>query len=90
MPKNVLESDKMSFDITALKLLAANSGRDSYITDERFGLLWSNTDTELVEILLNSDSEMFRKYPNKEVFMNCPDGALKAAPIIENGTVIAF
>lgn len=80
----------MSFDITALKLLAANSGRDSYITDERFGLLWSNTDTELVEILLNSDSEMFRKYPNKEVFMNCPDGALKAAPIIENGTVIGY
>ena len=80
----------MSFDITALKLLAANSGRDSYITDERFGLLWSNTDTELVEVLLNANSEMFRKYPNKEVLMNCPDGALKAAPIIENGAVIGY
>ena len=74
-----------------LKDIAQNSGRDSYITDERFEVLWSNGREPLTAVLLGLKTPLKGRDIRRETVLACKDGrALKITPVVEEGRIYYF
>lgn len=72
-------------DITPFKCIAESSGRETFITDGSFNLLWTNSDRQILQILQGSDLNSIKKPIRKEICLKCSDGrALKLTPVINN------
>lgn len=73
-------------DFSALKAIAENSGREVFITDKIFNVLWTNSDTTLVQVMMTVDKNAFGNPPKKELCVSCSDGrALKITPVLNDG-----
>lgn len=71
--------------------IAQNSGRESYITDERFEVLWSNGKEPLAAVLLGLKTPLKGRDIRRETVLACKDGrALKITPVTEEGRVVCF
>ena len=78
-------------DCEILKLIGENSGRQSYITDKEFTVLWSNNDIPLAKMISDLRVSVFGRAIRKESFFPCNDGrALKVTPIIRGGNVSIY
>lgn len=80
-------SDKtMTDDFSILQSIIENSGREGYITDEKFNVLWTNSDKSLIGVLLESNHGTLVQPKEKETAISCSDGSvLKITPLIKNG-----
>lgn len=78
-------------DISALKCIAENSGRETFITDKSFNVIWTNSESHLIQIMMIVDKQAFGAPPKKEMFVSCSDGRmLRIMPVIENGAAELF
>lgn len=76
----------MSKEYHLLKNIAENSGRESYITDDRFEVIWTNAEEPLAQVLLKLTFPIRDKDITREVVLGCNDGrALKITPIRLDG-----
>lgn len=74
-------------DYLSLKCIAENGRREVFITDSKFNVLWTNSSTTLVQIMMTVDKNAFGTPPTKELCVSCSDGrALKIIPVINDGT----
>lgn len=73
-------------DFLSLKCIAENGRREVFITDSKFNVLWTNSTTTLVQIMVSVDKNAFGTPPEKELCVSCSDGrALKITPVIHEG-----
>ena len=80
-----------TINIDMLVLIAENSGRQSYITDREFELLWTNSDVPLAKVAASMKVSFFGKAVRKESVFPCRDGrALKITPIMQDGSVLYY
>lgn len=89
---NILSEVKsMISDYSVLKSIIENGGREGYITDERFNVVWTNSQKPLTEILLCSEHSSLERARTKEAMISCSDGsALKITPIMVDGKAEAY
>ncbi len=80
----------MSFDYSMLVAIAENSGRETFITDENFNILWTNSETTLTANLLRSNARGISDLPDKENVISCTDGILKILPIIKDSQKLGY
>ena len=77
-------------DIEILKSIAAASGRETFITNSGFGLLWSNSQRDLLELIsIGGCTDMLRR-TDHETVIRCEDQALHIIPVIMDGERIYF
>ncbi|MGN0632690.1 MAG: sensor histidine kinase [Oscillospiraceae bacterium] len=83
--------DNLLGDYSMLISIAENSGRDTYITDEKFRVVWTNAEKPLIEVLNSADISKLGYRPLKETAISCGDGmALKITPLLKKGITLGY
>lgn len=78
-------------DITILKNMASSTGRETFITDDSFNILWTNSEKDLVELLLQNSSKTLNSKPETETLVRCGDDSMRILPITDGSeTVFLF
>lgn len=68
-----------------------NSGRIGYITDDKFHVLWTNSEKSLIELLIESNHSGISKSLKKETVIACADGtAMKITPLTHDNKLIGY
>ncbi|SDA18642.1 hypothetical protein SAMN02910447_01498 [Ruminococcus sp. YE71] len=68
-------------DLEILKSMAAATGRDTFITDNSFNILWTNSKEDLTSLLVRNSRCVFNGRPTSETLVKCGPHSLRMLPL---------